>query len=89
MPHTNLYQLYDTTAQSTAGPIMAVKKDGPAIREFRRILDSKDTLPGQYPEQFQLLKIGQQDEESGQIVSIIPEVIDTGASKLALQRENQ
>lgn len=64
---TRLYQLYDKTAGMVTGPIITEKKDGPAIRAFHAVLADNRTLPGRYPDQFQLHYLGEQDEETGSI----------------------
>lgn len=88
MTHTRLYQLYDLTAQAVAGPIMSEKKDGPAIRAFTTVLADKNTMPGRYPEQFELRLIGTQDEESSQINALMPQTIATGAAWKEAQNYN-
>lgn len=65
---TKLYQLYDKTAQATGGPIMAEKHDAVAIRHFTAVLKNTETLPGKYPEHFELWCIGEENEETGLIV---------------------
>lgn len=80
MNHTRLYQLYDLTAQAVAGPIVSEKKDAPAIRAFTTVLEDKNTMPGRYPEQFELRLIGTQDEETSQINALVPQTIATGAA---------
>lgn len=75
---TRLYQMYDLTAQATSGPIISEKRDGPAIRAFSAVLANKETLPGQYPDQFELRLVGIQDEETGQIDAGIPYTVATG-----------
>lgn len=63
-----LYALLDLTARQTGGPIMAFNHDAAAIRAFHDTLQNKDILPGKYPEQFDLIKIGHQDEDTGGII---------------------
>jgi hypothetical protein len=78
-----LYQVYDLTAQSCAGPLMKYLRDGPAIRDFHSVLGMKDTQPGRYPEQFHLLCVGTQDDETGEVSSLTPdtrEIVETGAA---------
>ena len=77
---TGLYQLYDLTAETCGGPIMAERKPGPAIRAFHDVLSNRDTLPGKYPDHFTLIKVGDQDLSSGRIISTEVEVIATGAA---------
>lgn len=74
----NLYQMYDNLAQSVAGPIIIEKRDAPAIRAFHGVLANKDTLPGQYPDNFELRHIGVQDEETAQLTVMQPQTIATG-----------
>jgi len=81
--------MYDTTAGAVAGPILAEKKPGPAIRMFHGVLAQKDTLPGQYPEQFHLLQVGTQDEESATITTTTPEVIATGSAWKESQQKTE
>lgn len=68
MRNTNLYQLYDLTAEATVGPILPHNRDGAAVRMFHDILADKQTQPGQHPDQFELRFVGIQDEESGQVI---------------------
>ncbi len=81
-----IYQLYDLKAELPAGPLMSERKDNIAIRTFHSILANKDTLPGQYPEHFQLRLLGTQDEDDGEIHAHFPEVIATGAAWLDTQQ---
>lgn len=67
MRTVTLYQLYDLVARTTAGPIMAYKHDGAALRAFGDTLAAEGILPNKYPEQFNLLKLGEQDEDTGAI----------------------
>lgn len=89
MARIRLYQMYDKQAGIVSGPILAVNRDAAAIRAFNDVLAQKDSDPGRYPEDFELLLIGEQDQESGAIVAWNPsghqEVIATGAEWLAAQ----
>lgn len=74
-----LYQLYDTAAESVAGPIMLSVRDASAVRNFHEVLQRRETLPGQHPDDFQLICVGEQDEETGRIVAYeSPRVVATG-----------
>lgn len=87
MNTTRLYQIYDLKAEKAAGPIMSQGRDGPAIRSFLAILGQPDTLPGQYPQDFELRYLGTQDEETGVIAAALPpQVVATGAGWLETQR---
>lgn len=86
MSKTRLYQMYDLTAEAAAGPIISEKRDGPAIRAFTAVLADAKTLPGQYPDQFALLFLGEQDETTSHITSITPVPILTGAAWAASKK---
>lgn len=79
MAMNNLYQLYDLVAQSTAGPIVQHTRHGSAVRQFHELLKDQTTTPGKYPEQFDLLWIGEQDNESAEITSRQPTPAARGA----------
>ena len=81
-----LYQLHDRESGIVGGPIMAAHRAAPAIREFHAVLADKDTQPGKYPEHFVLLRVGEQDEETGQITGGPPEVVTTGEAWLHAQQ---
>lgn len=83
MSKNRLYQLYDLVAENAAGPIMSEKRDGPAIRAFTAVLADPKTLPGQYPDHFALLFLGEQDDQSSEITAIKPIPVLTGAAWLA------
>lgn len=90
MTKTRLYQMYDLTAEAAAGPILSEKRDGPAIRMFYQVLGDPKTLPGQYPEQFELRCLGTQDEQTLFIDSILPaQTIATGRLWLEQQQLNR
>lgn len=87
MRTTNLYQLFDTTAGCVAGPIILDKSAASVIRMFNGVLANRDILPGQYPEQFTLLFIGVQDDETGAITAVRPSPIATGQQWLETQKQ--
>lgn len=74
-----LFQLFDRTAEMVSGPIMAFNREAPAIREFHAVLEMGDkSQPGRYPEQFELLMIGEQDTDTGALTSCTPEKVTDG-----------
>lgn len=84
---TNLYQIYDTCAECAAGPIMSQKKEAPALRDFHAVLGMDNTMPGRYPEQFELRYLGFQDETTGHIDACLPQIVATGRAWAALRRD--
>lgn len=83
---TNLYQIFDTEADKTEGPIFQSQRDLAAIRIFHGIFTQRDTLPANYPEHFVLQRLGVQDERTGQITSEKPETIARGKDWADAQR---
>lgn len=87
---TNLYQIFDTEAQQTAGAIFPEKRDAPAIRAFYGLFKHTNTMPGQYPQHFELRLVGVQDEETGQITAECPPIkITDGNVWLAAQNTEE
>lgn len=78
MRNAKLYQLYDLKAESVGGPIMAQKAPGPAIRDFHSVLANPETQPGRYPQDFNLIQIGEQDETTGRIIDTEVVIVATG-----------
>lgn len=90
MSQKQLYQLYDTEAQMAGGPIMAVPRANPAIREFHTVLADQNTQPGRYPEHFELRYLGNQNEETGEITpQSPPTVVATGIQWVEANRRSQ
>lgn len=87
MRRTKLYQVYDLKAESVAGPVMAQKNDGPAIRDFHSILQNPETMPGRHPHDFNLIQIGEQDEETGVIEDTTVRIVATGSGWKLAQEE--
>lgn len=83
---TNLYQIFDNEADKTEGPIFQSQRDLAAIRTFHTIFKQADTLPANYPQHFDLQRLGVQDERTGQITSEKPEVVATGKEWLEAQQ---
>lgn len=80
-----LYQIFDVKAESVVGPILRENKDGPAIRYFHGALSDKSMLLGMHPEDYQLLSLGAQDEETGEINSEV-RVVTSGQAWLEIQQ---
>lgn len=85
-----LYQMYDRVSESVVGPIIADRVDASAIRTFYLVLADPKTQPGQYPSDFVLLLLGEQ-EEGGRLVPVFgdlsPVTIATGEQWLVSQSQ--
>lgn len=78
MAKTNLYSLYDKEAETVVGPIVAERRHAPAIRIFTELLNDAKTLPGQYPQHFELRHIGEQDTDTAHLTACVPITIASG-----------
>lgn len=79
-----LYQLFDVRAGCIAGPVIPEVRDAAAVRSFESVLASSESLPGQYPADFQLLCVGEQDDSTATIMAYSePRIVATGAQWLA------
>lgn len=87
MSRQNLYVLYDLQSETTIGQIVMANRDAAAVRVFTEILSTKDTLPGQYPQHFELRKVGSFDTEMAAITAAetTTQTIYTGKKWLADQ----
>ena len=83
---TNLYQIYDLKAEAISGPILSCSKDAVAIRHFHDLLGDKRTSVAQYPDDFQLLYLGYQDEETGIIDPVKTLTVVASGREWATQR---
>lgn len=91
MAKVQLYQLYDLQAKTTAGPILTERNAAPAIRAFYDLLGRKETTPGQYPEDFELRHVAEQDDDTGVITGLDrPRTVATGVdwTKAQLAEQN-
>lgn len=77
-----VYSIYDMKAGLFLKPIF-VQKKGQAIRMFENAcgdVNAKDSMLSKYPNDFQLHRIGEFDEESGKINGLVaPEFVVNGS----------
>lgn len=62
-----IYSLYDSKAELYLNPI-AADADAIVIRQFRELAKDKSIPVGQYPEDFELHKLGTFDTRTGEIL---------------------
>lgn len=87
MAKVNLYGLYDLEAQTVVGPIVPHARHGAAARMFNELLADKKTTPGQYPNHFHLVWVGELDTDSAIITPVEPTPVATGADWLKAQEK--
>lgn len=85
MSKLKLYQMFDTVSMTVFGPIIHGSRDEAVVRQFTDILNRPETLPGQYPKDFVLMHIGEQNQETGEIEPVDPQTIYTGRVWLRLK----
>lgn len=85
MASLKLYQMYDHVAMEVIGTIIAANRDEVVIRQFCEVLARPETLPGQYPEDFALMVIGEQNRDTGELTATDPQIVYTGRVWLRLK----
>lgn len=73
-----LYQIRDRVAGVVTGPIFPEYRDGSAVRQFADLVYAKQGPISEHPADYDLLCVGQQDDESGEIASCDPRVVANG-----------
>lgn len=79
-----LYQVYDVKAETHFGPIIAVRHEKAALRIYYDALTDKQSNISKHPEDYNLVYLGQQDEETG-LINSEPETIMKGETWLNSQ----
>lgn len=68
-----IFALYDTVANCQAGPLITERAAAPAIRAFHDALAQGDkTMPGRYPDNYELKCVGSIDDETMQLEAQTP-----------------
>lgn len=85
-----LFQTKDTAAKTVIGPIIRAYHNAAAVRIFTDGLKDRNTL-GAHPEDYELIELGIQDEENGEIQGYDggPVTIVTGKQWLTLQNADR
>lgn len=73
-----LYQMFDTVAGTTTGPIIPFNRDTAAIRMFQDVAAAPQSDLHQHPTDYVLLLVGEQDTETGTITPTTPTTIYGG-----------
>lgn len=63
----SLYAIRDKKAETLLGNVVMMHNDVVATRMFKEAAASKDTPINKYPEDFELLRIAEIDEDSGAV----------------------
>lgn len=82
----NLYQIRDLVSHTMLGEIMATYHEAAAIRSFTDILKNPKSILHSHPDDYDLIFLGYQDEESGTLDPLTtPQIILTGKAWNAAQ----
>lgn len=74
-----LYQIRDRVAEMAIGPVLTAKRHPAAIRQFHSALADGRTSLSQHPADYELLYVGEQDEDTGAIYGAEkPVIVATG-----------
>lgn len=69
----SIYAIRDLKAKKFQQPWLAIN-DEVAIRQFKTLCQDKSTLFGNYPEDFDLMKLGEYSEDNGSIASDVTSI---------------
>lgn len=70
-----IYAIRDLKANKFQQPWLAIN-DEVAIRQFKTLCQDKSTLFGNYPEDFDLMKLGQYHDDNGSIDSDVSSLVN-------------
>lgn len=60
-----MYQLRDVVSNCLVGPILLERNDAPAVRAFYAGLEDAKSQLSQYPQDYELMCLGEYDDEKG------------------------
>jgi hypothetical protein len=81
-----LYVVIDERAKTMIGPVVHDHSPVPIIRQITEAVNKPDTMIGRNPEDFGIYRIGEIDEERGEIAAEQPRLI---TNALALRAASQ
>lgn len=76
---TQLFQIYDRTAEQVVGPIIAANRAAAATRNFQEVIKDERTELAKHPMDYELRHIGEQNTDDGSITPVRVTTIYTGA----------
>lgn len=85
-----LYAVYDVKAEAY-GPLMAVKADAVAVREFGNLVLDPQSMVGKYPDDYELHELGslyddsEHPDDRRRVFGMLPRVVMTARNFLAAQ----
>lgn len=91
MANLKMFQIYDNVAMTVVGMIMLSTRAEAIIRTFTEELSKgQESQIGKYPEDYSLLELGEQDQDTGEITPYAdPKIVYTGRVWLRLQQRDK
>lgn len=79
MANRELYVIRDRVADY-AGPVFQARNEKDAVRQFFTALSQKGTTLNEHPADFELIKVAEQLEDTGELTNVTPVRITNGAT---------
>lgn len=77
-----LYSIMDAKL-ATFGSIHQSLTDSAAVRQFADVIQDKNNFISKHPEDFSLYRIGEYDDETGNLIPSVPQALVTASSLLS------
>lgn len=87
--HIQLYQVRDTVGKTVVGPIITTHHPAAATRIFTDALKDEKTSIAAHAADYELICLGKQIEDTGELIACPPEVILTGAQWAMIQNQER
>lgn len=88
MATLKLFQMFDNVARQVTGPIAAANREEPIIRAFTDALSNPQSDPGKYPDDFSLIHMGEQNQDTGEITPCEVQTIYSGRAWLVAKGDS-
>lgn len=82
-----IYAIFDVVAQMIIGGLQLHRHHAAAIRMFGDVASAKDTAIAQHPKDFNLIFLGQLNDDNTIMAIVPPEVVISGSAWLAAQSQ--
>jgi len=83
-----IYSIFDTASGTYQRPMFA-RADGEIMREFQNISNDDNHPCGEHPEDYSLIRLGNFNDQTGQVINEDNECLATGLEMVALKRSKQ
>lgn len=84
----NIYAIYDKVAKAITGPLWLYNNDAAAIRVFDDVAREPKSIIGQHPGDYNLVNLGDLNEQKPEIKGQPAETVLEGSQWLALNQKS-